>query len=124
MARILPKISFKLRAFGAVALVVEVVLAKEAPANVGPGVTLAELGHSPDPLANEKSGRIYRILVVDDDPFCCDIIARRLAGEGYEPVTALSAHMASEAIQRQLPDAVLLDVTMPQIDGISYLRML
>jgi two-component system, cell cycle response regulator len=99
-------------------------LTKEAPAKVGPDVTLAELGHSPDPLANAKSGRIFRILVVDDDPFCCDIIARRLAGEGYEPVTALSAHTASEAIQRQIPDAVLLDVTMPQIDGISYLRML
>lgn len=63
-----------------------------------------------------------RILVVDDEPDIRQTIRDVLADEGYEVDLAESAAAAREARRRQRPDVVLLDIWMPDLDGISLLR--
>ena len=63
-----------------------------------------------------------RILVVDDEPDIRATIKDILEDEGYLVDTAESAAGAREARRRQRPDVILLDIWMPDLDGISLLR--
>jgi two-component system KDP operon response regulator KdpE len=65
-----------------------------------------------------------RILVVDDEPRMIGFIRMNLELEGYQVLEAHTGLEALEAIRTQLPDLVLLDVMMPQLDGFETLRML
>ena len=63
-----------------------------------------------------------RVLVVDDEPDIRQTVRDILADEGYIVDTAESAAAAREARRQQRPDLVLLDIWMPDLDGISLLR--
>jgi len=63
-----------------------------------------------------------RILVVDDEADIRDLLCEILAEEGYEVEAAANAAEAREACARQRPDLVLLDIWMPDTDGITLLR--
>ncbi len=63
-----------------------------------------------------------RILVVDDEPDIRGLVKEILEEEGYAVTTAESAAAAREARRGQRPDLVLLDIWMPDLDGISLLR--
>jgi len=63
-----------------------------------------------------------RVLVVDDEPDIRQTVKDILEDEGYTVDTAESAASAREARRRQRPDLVLLDIWMPDLDGISLLR--
>ncbi|HNR91764.1 MAG TPA: sigma-54 dependent transcriptional regulator [Dokdonella sp.] len=63
-----------------------------------------------------------RILVVDDEPDIRNLVKEILEEEGYAVTTAESAAAAREARRGQRPDLVLLDIWMPDLDGISLLR--
>jgi sigma-B regulation protein RsbU (phosphoserine phosphatase) len=63
-----------------------------------------------------------RILVVDDEADISAILAVTLRRAGYEVSSAADGLEAIEAIQRQVPDLVLLDVMMPRADGLEALR--
>lgn len=63
-----------------------------------------------------------RILVVDDEPDIRHTIKDILEDEGYLVDVAESAAAARESRRRQRPDVVLLDIWMPDLDGISLLR--
>lgn len=65
-----------------------------------------------------------RILVVDDNPVNLKLTASLLELEGYEVVTAIDAEAALDALTRQLPDLVLMDLAMPRVDGLTLTRML
>lgn len=65
-----------------------------------------------------------RVLVVDDEPRMIGFIRMNLELEGYQVIEAHDGLQALEAIRTQLPDAVLLDVMMPHLDGFETLRML
>ena len=65
-----------------------------------------------------------RILVVDDEPANRDILAARLASQGYETVTAASGEEALAIVRMQSPDLVLLDVMLPGLDGLQVCRRL
>jgi DNA-binding NarL/FixJ family response regulator len=65
-----------------------------------------------------------RILVVDDEPTNRDILAARLAGQGYQTLTAASGEEALAIVREQPPDLVLLDVMMPGLDGLQVCRRL
>src|SRR5690606_3290976 len=65
---------------------------------------------------------LARVLVVDDEPDIRATIRDILEDEGYEVDLAESAAAAREARRRQRPDVVLLDIWMPDLDGISLLR--
>ncbi len=58
------------------------------------------------------------ILVVDDDPDVCALLRRALAGDGaYEVEVALDGHIALAFCAQRMPQLVLLDLMMPQMDG-------
>jgi len=63
-----------------------------------------------------------RVLVVDDEPDIRQTVRDILEDEGYIVDTAESAAAAREARRQQRPDVVLLDIWMPDLDGISLLR--
>jgi DNA-binding response OmpR family regulator len=65
-----------------------------------------------------------RILVVDDEPRMIGFIRMNLELEGYQVLEAHTGLEALEMIRTQLPDLVLLDVMMPELDGFETLRML
>ncbi len=62
------------------------------------------------------------VLVVDDEPDIRQIVKEVLEDEGYIVSVAQSAAAAREARRQQRPDVVLLDIWMPDQDGISLLR--
>jgi len=62
------------------------------------------------------------ILVVDDEPDIRRLVQEILEDEHYKVVTAENAKTAREAVRKQRPDLVLLDIWMPDTDGISLLR--
>ncbi|PWV64607.1 sigma-54-dependent transcriptional regulator [Plasticicumulans acidivorans] len=62
------------------------------------------------------------ILVVDDEPDIRDLVKEILEDEGYEVSTAENGATAREARRARRPDLVLLDIWMPDIDGISLLK--
>jgi two-component system, OmpR family, KDP operon response regulator KdpE len=57
------------------------------------------------------------ILAVDDEPQMLRLLGHALAGAGYECRTANSGEEAIARIKRQLPDLVILDLGLPDIDG-------
>lgn len=74
------------------------------------------------PKAAPKDAK--RILVVDDEPRMIGFIRMNLELEGHQVIEAHNGLEALEAVRTQLPDLILLDVMMPEIDGFETLRML
>jgi CheY-like chemotaxis protein len=64
------------------------------------------------------------LLVVDDNPENLKLILMILASSGYELVTACDAIQALHAIERRIPDLILLDLQLPGMDGLELTRRL
>jgi two-component system response regulator MprA len=65
-----------------------------------------------------------RILVVDDEPAVRDAVDRALRLEGYDTQLAADGLEALDALADRAPDALVLDVLMPHVDGIEVCRRL
>ena len=65
-----------------------------------------------------------RILVVDDDAPVRRMLARTLEAEGHEVTTVADGGRALAEVERAAPDAVILDVAMPGMDGLAVCRRL
>jgi DNA-binding response OmpR family regulator len=72
----------------------------------------------------QSSAPHQTVLIVDDDPGVTTTFARMLRLEGYEVATALTADAGLRQIDTDRPDAVLLDLRMPLVDGLDFLREL
>ena len=62
-----------------------------------------------------------KILIVDDELDIQKVIAKRVEANGYEALVASGGKEALEKINKENPDAVILDIMMPEIDGIDVL---
>jgi two-component system OmpR family response regulator len=69
-------------------------------------------------------GDPVRILVVDDEPTLTDLLSMALRYEGCEVRTAGTGNSAVRAAREFKPDAVVLDVMLPDLDGFEVLRRL
>jgi two-component system response regulator VicR len=58
-----------------------------------------------------------KIMVVDDEPDVVDLVKLVLESDGFDVVTAYSGKEALDRIVQEMPDLVLLDIMMPQMDG-------
>jgi DNA-binding response OmpR family regulator len=65
-----------------------------------------------------------RVLIVEDDPDTLVILRINLTAAGVEPMLAGDGRTAIERIEAESPDAVLLDVLLPGIDGWQVLEQL
>lgn len=63
-----------------------------------------------------------KILVVDDEKPISDIIKFNMAKEGYEVVTAFDGREALELFEAERPDILILDLMLPEIDGLEVAR--
>src|SRR5437763_14185740 len=65
-----------------------------------------------------------KILIVDDDEGVTQTFARMLRLEGYQVRTAISAETGLQEAQDSSPDAIILDLRTPIVDGLGFLRRL
>ena len=72
------------------------------------------------PTADNAS--LGSILIVDDDRSVADTFSRLLTLEGYEVTTALDPAVGLELAESIRPGAIILDLRMPLISGIQFLR--
>jgi DNA-binding NtrC family response regulator len=63
-----------------------------------------------------------RVLAVDDEQVVCESIRRVLSAEGYEVMTSTSSRHGLELLRKERFDLLLLDIKMPEMDGIELLK--
>jgi CheY-like chemotaxis protein len=64
------------------------------------------------------------VMVVDDMPVIRETVAKLLKHEGFDAVCAANGREALEAVRRSPPDLVLLDMMMPEMNGMEFLEQL
>jgi CheY-like chemotaxis protein len=79
---------------------------------------------NPPPSMPRREGGQEPILVVDDDPAIRTTIADILGLEGYAVETAANGVEALDAVERQSPSVIVLDMRMPVMDGWTFAREL
>ena len=72
----------------------------------------------------EKSSRKNRVLVVDDERGLVRIIRLNLEQDGFEVFEANNGTQAMDRLRAIIPDLVLLDIMMPDLDGFTVLKMI
>ena len=63
-----------------------------------------------------------RVLAVDDDPALLRTLTLNLRARGYQAVTAIDGRAALRAVDEQRPDLVVLDLGLPDLDGMAVLK--
>jgi len=64
-----------------------------------------------------------KLLVVDDDGDFCEALKRYLGAIGYSALCELDGRSALKTLIREDPDLILLDLKMPIMDGVAFLRV-
>ncbi|MDQ6644671.1 MAG: response regulator transcription factor [Chloroflexota bacterium] len=67
---------------------------------------------------------VRKILVVDDEPVLVETIAYNLEQAGYQVITAADGASALQAARREVPDLIILDIMLPEMDGLEVCRQL
>jgi two-component system KDP operon response regulator KdpE len=62
------------------------------------------------------------ILVVDDEPRIVEVVSMNLEVEGYQVTAASNGYQALDKVTKDLPDLVILDIMMPEMDGFETLK--
>jgi two-component system OmpR family response regulator len=76
------------------------------------------------PVVGRDAGPGQRILVVDDEPSITDAVATSLRYEGFEVEVASTGRTALASAQEHPPDLIVLDVMLPDLDGLEVTRRL
>ena len=96
-------------------------------------ITLQDLGAKPEQTADAVAGVFdtaaevdgaSTVLIVDDDPVARDLLSSSLKGKGYRIVHAGNGDEALNLARKLRPDAITLDIIMPQTDGWAVLTAL
>ena len=58
-----------------------------------------------------------KILIVEDNEMNLDMLSRRLARHGYDPITAVDGEQAVALAQSEMPNLILMDLSLPVLDG-------
>lgn len=65
-----------------------------------------------------------KVLMADDEPDILLVMAKRVKSAGYDVVTAVDGEDAWDKIVAENPDIILLDLTMPKLEGFALLKRL
>ena len=74
------------------------------------------------PKLHKADGSAIRVLVVDDEPGLTDLLSMALRYEGWEVRAAGDGHQALRIAREFRPDAIVLDIMLPDIDGMQVLQ--
>ena len=74
------------------------------------------------PRLGKADGSAIRVLVVDDEPTLADLLAMALRYEGWDVRTAGDGQKALSIAREFRPDAIVLDIMLPDIDGLQVLQ--
>jgi DNA-binding response OmpR family regulator len=83
----------------------------------------AEHGSHGEAGGDEASPR-WTALVVEDDAVYRELLVMALESEGYRAIGAADGAKALELVKASIPDVIILDLLMPVMDGLSFLRAL
>ena len=75
-------------------------------------------------MATDSMGRGTTIAVVDDEIGLCALVETILADAGYTPVTTSDSRSALELVRREKPALLLVDISMPYMDGYAVMDAL
>ena len=64
-----------------------------------------------------------RVLVIDDDQAVCEVFGEFLHEIGHDPVITHTAETALDTLRAERPDAVLLDVCLPGMSGLDFMKL-
>ncbi|TNJ67992.1 response regulator [Paenibacillus hemerocallicola] len=67
---------------------------------------------------------MHKILLVEDNEMNRDMLSRRLLRKGYEVMEAIDGRQGIEMASRELPDLILMDMSLPEIDGWEATRQI
>src|SRR5687767_7059911 len=67
---------------------------------------------------------LKKILIIEDEPHTRASLNTILEMEGYKPLTAANGRLGIELARTELPDLILCDVSMPEMDGFGVLEAL
>jgi DNA-binding NarL/FixJ family response regulator len=73
-------------------------------------------------MKETNAGSHRRLLLIDDDPNLILLVKDYLEFRGYEVVTAENGREALEILEQDLPDMIICDVMMPEMDGYSFVK--
>ncbi|WP_449244967.1 ATP-binding response regulator [Desulfobacca acetoxidans] len=65
-----------------------------------------------------------KILIADDNPDNVELLRKRLSAQGYQIAAAFDGEEALQAVLKENPDLLILDIMMPKLDGYEVLRRL
>jgi len=63
-----------------------------------------------------------KVVWIEDDEFLNSLITRKLVSEGYDVQAALNGEEGIKLIQKDLPDVILLDILLPEMNGYDVLE--
>jgi two-component system alkaline phosphatase synthesis response regulator PhoP len=66
----------------------------------------------------------YKILVVDDEDYIVELVKFNLEKEGYQVIVANDGRSALDMVHAEHPDLILLDIMLPNVDGLEVCRIL
>lgn len=73
---------------------------------------------------NMENNQIKRILIIDDDAFIVGLLSLVLTKAGYEVISATNGKDATRVLSEQSVDILILDLMMPEMDGLAFLHWL
>ncbi len=82
-------------------------------------MAIARNGHEP---LTHPDGSAIRILAVDDEPALTELLSMALRYEGWEVEAAASGTTAVSVARQFRPDAIVLDIMLPDFDGLEVMR--
>lgn len=75
-------------------------------------------------MIENKGPDTHHILIVDDEPDIVEVVELYLSRSGYRVTVAQDGQAAIDALKAELPDLVVLDLMLPEIDGLEITRRL
>lgn len=75
-------------------------------------------------MENVKKGMLRRILVVDDNNDSRELVVKVLKNKGYEMIEAIDGEEALEKAVSEKPDLILLDISIPKLNGYEVTKRL